>query len=88
MSLSEGIAQFADHQDVGMAPDDALIGVLKDLDPVPTAILGRFAGNFGGRQGMRQRILRAADRGHTEASGNLERALAGARHDGGGALRE
>ena len=81
--VAERIAQLADHHDVGVAPDDALIGILEYLDAIAAAVLGRFAGDLRGRQRVRQRIVRAADRRDAEADRHLEGALAGARHDGG-----
>ena len=82
--VAERIAQLADHQDVGVAPDDALIGILEHFDAIAAAILGRLAGDLRGRQCVRQRVVGAADRRDAETHGHFEGALPGARHDGGG----
>jgi type III secretion system FlhB-like substrate exporter len=82
--VAERIAQLADHQDVGVAPDDALVGILEHLDAVAAAVLGCLAGDLRRGQRVRERIVGAADRRDTEANGHFERALSGARHDGGG----
>ena len=73
--VAERVAQLADDQDVGVPPDDALIRILEHFDAVAAAVLGRLAGDLRRRQGMRERIVRAADRRDAETDGHLERAL-------------
>ena len=78
------IPQLADDQYVGVAANDAVIGILEHLDTIAAAVLGGFAGDFRGRQCVRQRIVGAPYRRHAHAHRHLEGTLSGARYDGGG----
>ena len=81
--VGERVAQLAHHQDVGVAADDALVGILEHLDAIAAAVLGGLAGDLGGRKRMRERMVGDADGSHADADAHLEGSLAGARHDGG-----